>query len=146
MIKKIYQLIAVTPEDNWFEIGWTTDLTNKDFREAIRDWMIGELRTSIECNDIFIYAKDQNQLCVDDVDQWLIQNIHIPEDFITEYLSTFCTCIDKPCIDIEEINEKCLNPEFKLVDDGGWFSLCLRGFVHEFPEEIIDLMEIDVCL
>lgn len=66
--------------------------------------------------------------------------IKMPDDFIQEYTSTFCTCIDRPCITIEEMVDECL-PNYELVgdedgnayEDYGEGTLCVRGFVHEWP-------------
>lgn len=131
MTKKIYELIFVDPVwDNWEHMGWVTDLKNAapKFRGAV----VGVLTEAMR--DGAVIMKDGVPLTEDEVEEAVV----MPDDFIQEYPSTFCMCIDRPYVTIEELVDECL-PGWELKEPyDGECWLCIRGFVQELPANVVD--------
>ncbi len=143
-IRKVYELILVdTIWDNWEHLGWVTDL--KEAGAKLESYVVDKIQYALDNGAKIIYTgkgkKNGKPLTADEVEKV----IKMPDDFIQEYTSTFCTCIDRPCITIEEMVEECL-PNYELVEDEdgstyedyGEDTLCVRGFVHEWPIGVVD--------
>ena len=138
--KTIYQVIVVDPVwDNWEELGWFTDL--KKAAPKLKDTVVGAIENAIT-SGAKIVRKDNHKrkMKTGDVEDAVV----VPEDFIREYPSTFNVCIDRPYVSAEELVEECL-PDWELAEEflgDGESTMCVRGFVQEWPEEIVDaLME-----
>lgn len=143
-VKKIYELIVVDPVwDNWDHVGFVEDL--KDASALLEDYVVGAIERAIENGVDIIYdgnigKKKGHKLEVDEVER----AVKMPNDFIQEYASTFCMCIDRPYISLEELVEDCL-PGYTLEygDDAHYGeepeeTLCIRGFIHEWPVGVVD--------
>lgn len=143
-VKKIYELILVDAIwDNWEHLGWVTDL--KEAGAKLESYVVDKIQYALDNGAKIIYTgkgrKNSKPLTVDEVEKV----IKMPDDFIQEYTSTYCTCIDRPCITIEEMVDECL-PNYELVgdengsvyEDYGEGTLCVRGFVHEWPIGVVD--------
>lgn len=133
-IKKIYELILVDPVwNNWEHMGWVTDL--KDAAPKFRNVVVDALVEAINDGVVIIREHDKKvQLAAESVEKAVV----MPDNFIQEYVSTFCMCIDRPYITIEELVDECL-PGWELEEmyDGDC-GLCIRGFIHEWPIGVVD--------
>lgn len=138
--KTIYQVIVVDPVwDNREELGWFTDL--KEAAPRLKEVVVQAIETAVTYG-AKIVRKDNHKrkMKAEDVEDAVV----IPEDFIQEYPGTFGVCIDRSYIPAEDLVEECL-PDWELAEEyygDGESTVCVRGFVQEWPEEIVDaLME-----
>lgn len=131
MTKKIYELIMIDPVwDNWEHMGWVTDLKNA--APKFKGVVVGVLTEAMR--DGAVIMKDGVPLTEDEVEEAVV----MPDDFIQEYASTFCSCIDRPYVSVDELVEECL-PGWELAEEYyGDCGLCIRGFVHEWPASAVD--------
>lgn len=165
--KTVYELILVDPVwDNWEHMGWVTDLKDAapKFKNAVVEAITqaledgakivkkpfvedeieevvytrrGKKRGDPPIIDEIVFTpkkkKREKFLTADEVEK----AIKMPDDFIQEYPSTFSMCIDRPYVTIEELVDECL-PGWELAEPfDGESTLCIRGFIHEWPENVV---------
>ena len=139
-IKKIYELILVDSIwDNWEHMGWVTDL--KDAAPKFRNAVVDALVEAINDGAVITRTSELTDgiSAVLYLDPEMVEKeVVMPDDFLQEYVSTFCMCIDRPYITIEELVDECL-PGWELEEmyDGDC-GLCIRGFIHEWPIDVVD--------
>lgn len=140
LTKKIYELILVDSIwDNWEHMGWVTDL--KDAAPKFRNAVVDALVEAINNGAVITRTSEltDGTSAVLYLDPEMVEKeVVMPDDFLQEYVSTFCMCIDRPYITIEELVDECL-PGWELEEmyDGDC-GLCIRGFIHEWPVGIVD--------
>ena len=133
--KTVYELILVDPVwDNWEHMGWVTDL--KDAAPKFKNAVVEAITQALDDGAVIVRKQDNDvELSKESVGDAVV----MPDDFIEEYPSTFSMCIDRPYVTIEELVDECL-PGWELAepfDGDGENTLCIRGFIHEWPENVV---------
>lgn len=143
--KNVYEVILVDPVwDNWEHLGFYEDLATASkalfpaIIQVLCDAAMNGLKLVMDDGIPFMPERD-HPLSYEDWEDLFKRWINIPGDFLRVYPSTFCECIDRPYVSIEDIIEECFPPEINMAEpyDGDEY-LCIRGFIHEFLEKIVD--------
>lgn len=132
-MKKLYEIFTADEWNNFVHVGFFDNLA--DASRTLKPYIASELELLVQANEIEIVDKE-GAFVENDIESI----VEISPDFIREYPSTFDYCIDIPFIDFEMLNDSCIKDGFKIIpiDKFAQFSLCIRGFIHELPDEIVD--------
>ena len=132
-MKKLYEIFTADEWNNFVHVGFFDNLA--DASQTLKPYIASELELLVQADEIKIIEKEDGAI-VNDIESV----VEISPDFIKEYPSTFDYCIDIPFIDFEMLNDSCIKNGFEVIpkDDFVQFSLCIRGFIHELPDKIVD--------
>ena len=132
-MKKLYEIFTADEWNNFVHIGFFDNLA--DASRTLKPYIASELELLVQADEIKIIEKESGAI-VNDIESI----VEISPDFIKEYPSTFDYCIDIPFIDFEMLNDSCIKNGFEVIpkDNFVQFSLCIRGFIHELPDKIVD--------
>lgn len=150
-MKRIYEVVVVDPVwDNWEHEGYYDDLNGTFFKKEMKKIICAVLATELVSSEINLVNRETGERVLkDNIDQWLEDHVEIPNDFLTEYTSTFSYCIDRPDISYEEVLQECINDfcmrrgdeviyewEMSGYHDSDECLLRIRGFVMSWPEKL----------
>lgn len=152
-LKRIYEVVVVDPVwDNWEHEGYYDDLNGTFFKKEMKKIICAVLATELVSSEINLVNRETGErVPKDNIDQWLEDQVEIPDDFLTEYASTFSYCIDRPDISYEEVLQECINDFCMRRGDDAIYEwemsgcydpdeclLRIRGFVMNWPEKLVD--------